>query len=106
MHADPDKELKAKRSAIGLFMGSLLLGAGWGALCALFFPYDNAALLSFLLLATVALIALASSVLAPILSVFWAFLLSALPPLCVQIFTFFGYSLLHSVLILAVFLIV
>ena len=106
MLADPDKELKARGWVNGLILGSLLIGTGWGAFCALFFPYDNAAQLVFLLLATGAVTALASSVLSPVLSVFWVFLLSAVSPLCVQVFIYFGYSLFHSVLVLAVFLLI
>ena len=106
MLRDPEKELKARRWANGMTLGSLLIGAGWGALGVLFFPHDNASLLSFLLLATVVLTALAASILSPVVSVFWAFLLAAVLPLCVQIFIMLGYSHFQSGLTLSCFLLI
>ena len=106
MLQDPEKELKARRWANIMALGSLLIGAGWGALSILYFPHENASLLSFLILATVALTALASSVLSAVVSIFWAFLLAAVLPLCIQIIILPGYSYIQSGLILSCFLII
>ena len=103
MLRDPEKELKARRWANNMTLGSLLIGAGWGALSILYFPHENVSLLSFLILATVALTALASSVLSAVVSIFWAFLLAAVLPLCVQIIILPGYSYIQSGRFLDVF---
>ena len=53
MLRDPEKELKARRWANIMTLGSLLIGAGWGALSILYFPHENASLLSFRLVSRI-----------------------------------------------------